>query len=166
MENMTLHTSQSNYTDINNGWITKDDLYLIPKIFFADFINQKRFFRLIQYYRAKVMGKIKFLPISFWTWIYIAGRNYKEFQKILEEEILLDIDPSYMNFVGYSHPKRFKLKIGDATVKDMISSEHGPIQNYCFCFLSLMCISEAVAITGIHRQRFYECRKDYHIDYQ
>lgn len=143
-------------TAIHNiqGWMTRADVNLILDVFPGDWINQKRFCRLLQHYRARTRGTRHWIPMHRKIWGSIIGSRYIDFQKALEGKIL-EINNSYR--VG-AFSKRILLRVPPATPAQMICGQDGRAENsWRDILLSIFGNIEAAACASkIHRRRFYE----------
>jgi hypothetical protein len=100
----------SQYPDqINNGegWVTRDNLFEIGKIFPGSMVNQRRLFRLLCYYNPRSHHSMVYISKNVWLKLCGGSRGYRAFQsQLMEIPNLLTINRSYKP--GF-FPKRFRL---------------------------------------------------------
>lgn len=116
------------------GWVTPADVrWITQDVFPQDVVNQKRLFKLLCYYRARMYHDWVFIPWH--RWDDIAARNvYKKFQSLLEAKGLLDSIHSYWHQEGNpeaSYPKRFRLKnLPAVRAEQRIVTDGRAVQDY------------------------------------
>jgi hypothetical protein len=143
-------------TSIHNmtGWLARADVDLILEVFPGDWINQKRFCRLLQHYRARTRGERRWISMHRKIWGSIVGSRYIEFQRALEGKIL-EINNSYK--VG-AFSKRIILRLPPAAPAQMICDQEGRAENnWKTILLSVFGnVAAAAQASRINWRRFYE----------
>ena len=143
-------------TSIHNllGWMTRSDVDLILEKFPGDWINQKRFCRLLQHYRARTGGERRWIPMHRKIWGSLIGSRYVEFQKALEGKGL-EINNSYKTG---AFSKRIFMRLPLATPAQMICDREGRAENNWRNILLFVFgnVTEAAQASRINGRRFYK----------
>lgn len=136
------------------AWMTRADVDLVLKIFYGDWINQKRLCRLLQHFRGRTGGTRRWIPVHRDVWWRIVSSCYKKFQQSLEGKIL-EINNSYR---AGMYSKRVILRVPNVAPSQMICDQEGRAMNdWKKILLSVFGnIPTAVQASGANFQRFYE----------
>ena len=140
------------------GWATPADVrWIAQEVFPNDVVNQKRLFKLLCYYRARMHHDWVFM--SKFAWEAIAARNnYKAFQAQLEAKGLLDIIHSYWHQPGCpeaSYPKRCRMKnLPSVSFDHKMVQDGRAIQDYYDALLDVFRSKQEI-IQLIGRDTFY-----------
>jgi len=139
------------------GWATKKDVEQIIQVFPGDYINQKRYFKLISYHRPRQRQGNGFVPIHRERWRKLIGnRGEREFKALLADKKLIDINPSFR--VGL-YSKAYRLNgLSSAKSDDMMQDEYGrAIQNYKKALWHFFGQAKSIIdATGIPKRTLYD----------
>jgi len=116
------------------GWVTPADVrWIVQEVFPNDVVNQKRLFKLLSYYRARMYHNWVF--ISWHVWADICSEHtYRAFRVQLEAKGLLDSIHNYWHVPAHpelSYPKRFQFKnLPAASFDHRIAQDGRAMQDY------------------------------------
>lgn len=137
------------------GWVTNLDIKLIAEIFPGNYINQKRLFKLISYYRPRQQRG--YVPIHREKWRKLIGnRGEREFKRLLHEKNLIDVRDSYQ-VRNYSKAYRLN-RLSLASSSEMLKDENGrTIQDYKAALRKVFISPRnIISATGISRHTLYK----------
>jgi len=137
------------------GWVTNMDIKLIAEIFPGNYINQKRLFKLISYYRPRQQRG--YVPIHREKWRKLIGnRGEREFKRLLHEKNLIDVRDSYQ-VRNYSKAYRLN-RLSLASSSEMLKDDNGrTIQDYKAALRKVYIYPRnIISATGISRHTLYK----------
>lgn len=141
------------------GFVTKEDLEWIVRIFPGDVVNQKRLFNLVCYYRPRAHHGFVFIPQRVWCGEIANNRTYKDFITALEQRRLLQSIKAYRhvpNHPEFSYSRKFKLNLPPVRSEPLLHDGRN-LQDYYEAMFSLSKSKRELAqFTGVARQRFYD----------
>lgn len=141
------------------GYVTLEDLKWIAKVYPCNVVNQKRLFSLICYMRPRSHHDFVYVPHHIWREEVANDRTYQDFLQDLEEKRLLDSVSSYRHVQGFpelSYSRKYKLYLPEAAKEPLVHDNRNEQDYYQAMLLGTGSVREAISLTGVHKQRWYE----------
>jgi len=118
------------------GWVAKEDLAFIARVYPGEIVNQRRLFELIAYMRPRMELGHDWVYVPYWRWEQFAPgddhRAYLAFRADLEARGILEAVHEYRHDPDaprLSYPKRFRMP-GLARPATPLSEDGRPITDF------------------------------------
>ena len=145
----TLPTSTHN----GEGWLTYADINFIINVFPGNYIDQKRLFKLLCYYRPRQLAEFVSIHRDRWR-SCVSAANEQAFKNSLINKRLLEIKPSYL---PGRYSRKYKLNgLPSASREDMIEVGERAVHDYKQALrLKFGTVRNVIEASGIAKQTFY-----------
>jgi hypothetical protein len=117
--------------------------------------------------RPRACHDFVYVPARVWREEIANDRTYHAFKQDLESKGLLDSVMSYRHIEGLpnaSYSRKFRLKLPSCSSEPIQYDGRNEHNYYQALLLSLGSVREAVALTGVSKQRFYDALKRQEFD--